>query len=102
MGIPYIQSRSLPAGLVVFHSGAQTRQPPAWHFTGIRNAVAVVLYEHMRNIIAGVVLIGIGLAMGDSIFLGDFGILSLFFDGLGFFWIGKGILQLWRQRQPQQ
>jgi hypothetical protein len=59
-------------------------------------------YEPMRNIIAGVVLIGIGLAMGESIFLGNFGMLSLFFDGLGFFWVGKGILQLWHQRQPQQ
>ncbi len=56
----------------------------------------------MKNIIAGVVLIGVGLAIGDSIFLGNFGILSLFFDGLGFFWIGKGILQLWRERQAQQ
>jgi hypothetical protein len=56
----------------------------------------------MKSIIAGVVLIGIGLVMGDSIFLGDFGILSLFFDGLGFFWIGTGIYKLWRQRQPQQ
>ena len=56
----------------------------------------------MKNIVAGVILIGIGLAMGDSIFLGNFGILSIFFDGLGFFWIGKGILKVWRQRQPQQ
>ena len=55
----------------------------------------------MKNIIAGVVLIGVGLAIGDSIFLGNFGILSLIFDGLGFFWIGKGIFQLWRQRQSQ-
>lgn len=56
----------------------------------------------MKSIIAGVVLIGIGFAMGDSIFLGNFGILSFFFDGLGLFWIGKGALHLWRQRQPQQ
>ncbi len=56
----------------------------------------------MRSIIAGVILIGIGFALGDSIFLGNFGILSLFFDGLGLFWIGKGIFQLWRQRQLQQ
>ncbi len=56
----------------------------------------------MKSIIAGVILIGIGFAMGDSIFLGDFGILSLFFDGLGLFWIGKGVFQLWRQRQTQQ
>jgi hypothetical protein len=55
----------------------------------------------MKSIIAGVILIGVGLATGDSIFLGDFSILSLFFDGLGFFWIGKGAFHLWRQRQPQ-
>ena len=60
------------------------------------------VFKSMKSIIAGVVLIGIGLAMGDSIFLGDFGILSIFFDGLGFFWIGQGALHLWRQRQPQQ
>ncbi len=56
----------------------------------------------MKSIIAGVVLIGIGFAIGDSIFLGNFGIMSFVFDGLGLFWIGKGIFQLWRQRQPQQ
>ncbi len=63
---------------------------------------ADIVHERMKSIIAGVVLIGIGFAIGDSIFLGNFGILSLFFDGLGFFWIGKGIYQLWRQRQPQE
>ena len=56
----------------------------------------------MKSIIAGVILIGIGFAMGDSIFLGNFGILSLCFDGLCLFWIGKGIFNIWRQRQPQQ
>ena len=56
----------------------------------------------MKSIIAGVVLIGIGFTLGDSIFLGDFGVMSLFFDGLGLFWIGKGALNLWRQRQAQQ
>jgi len=55
----------------------------------------------MKNILAGAALIGIGLAMGDSIFLGNFGLLSLFFDGLGLFWIGTGILRLWRHRQAQ-
>jgi hypothetical protein len=56
----------------------------------------------MRNIIAGAVLIGIGFALGDSIFLGDFGILSILFDGLGLFWIGKGIYGIWRAKQQQQ
>ena len=55
----------------------------------------------MKSIISGVSLIGIGFAIGDSIFQGNFGIMSIFFDGFGFFLIGKGIYQLWRQRQPQ-
>jgi len=53
----------------------------------------------MRNIIAGAVLIGIGFALGDSIFLGNFGILSVLFDGLGLFWIGKGAYHIWRDKQ---
>jgi len=52
----------------------------------------------MRDIIAGVVLIVIGLAMGGSIFRGDFSLFSLFFDGLGLFWIGKGVLGIFRAR----
>jgi hypothetical protein len=44
----------------------------------------------MQNIIWGVVIIVLGLVMGNSIFLGDFNLISLFFDGLGLFWIGKG------------
>ena len=56
----------------------------------------------MKGIISGVVLIGIGFATGDSVFLGNFNLLSIGFDGLGIFWIGKGALRLWRQRQPQQ
>ena len=53
----------------------------------------------MGSIIAGVVLIGIGLAFGGSIFLGDFSLLNIFFDGLGIFFIVKGILQIVRSRQ---
>jgi hypothetical protein len=45
----------------------------------------------MRDIISGLVLIGIGLALGGSIFRGDFSPTSLFFDGLGLFWVGKGV-----------
>ena len=48
------------------------------------------------DIIAGVVLIGIGLAFGGSIFTGNPGLLDYFFDGLGLFWIGKGIFSLVR------
>jgi hypothetical protein len=53
----------------------------------------------MKSIIAGGVLIGIGFEMGDSIFLGNFGVLSILFDGLGLFWIGKGIFGIWREKQ---
>jgi len=49
-----------------------------------------------------VILIGIGFATGDSVFLGDFSVLSLFWDGLGLFWIGKGALNLWSQKQRTQ
>jgi hypothetical protein len=52
----------------------------------------------MGNIIAGVVLIGIGLAIGESIFLGQITLVSVFFDGLGLFWLGKGVLGLMRER----
>jgi len=48
------------------------------------------------DIIAGVVLIGIGLAFGGSVFTGNPGLLDYFFDGLGVFWIGKGIYRLVR------
>jgi hypothetical protein len=59
------------------------------------------IQQPMKSIIAGVVLIGLGLVLGDSIFLGNFGILSLVFDGLGFFWIGQGIYRIWREKQQQ-
>jgi hypothetical protein len=45
----------------------------------------------MGSILAGIVLISIGLFGGDSIFRGEFSLFSVFFDGLGLFWIGKGI-----------
>jgi hypothetical protein len=50
----------------------------------------------MRDIIGGAVLIGIGFALGGSIFMGDFGLINIFFDGLGLFWIGKGVLGMVR------
>lgn len=44
----------------------------------------------MQDIVWGVVIIGIGLAMGGSIFLGQFTLFNFIFDGLGLFFIGKG------------
>ena len=51
----------------------------------------------MQNIIAGVVLIAIGLFMNSSIFFGDFTLFNIFFDGLGIVFIGKGLLGMMGQ-----
>ena len=48
------------------------------------------------DIITGVVIIGIGFTYGGSVFLGNPGPLDYFFDGLGVFWIGRGIYKLVR------
>jgi hypothetical protein len=53
----------------------------------------------MQNIFWGVLIIGIGLFAGTSVFLGDFSLLSLLFDGLGLFWIGRGGLALLRGKK---
>ena len=50
----------------------------------------------IKDIIAGVVLIGIGLVWGGSIFLGTADTLDIFFDCLGLFWIGLGIYKMIR------
>ena len=48
------------------------------------------------DIISGAVLIGIGLVLGGSIFTGDPTWLDYFFDGLGIFWIARGIYKMAR------
>lgn len=48
----------------------------------------------LGDILSGVVLIGIGFALGGSIFTGDPTWLDYFFDGLGIFWIGRGIYKM--------
>jgi len=53
----------------------------------------------MNDIIAGLVLIGIGFALGGSIFLGDFSPVSIIFDGLGIFWIVKGVIKIRKSKQ---
>jgi hypothetical protein len=52
----------------------------------------------MQDIFWGGVIIGIGLLMGGSVFQGDFSILSILFDGLGVFFVGRGVLTLVRRR----
>ena len=55
----------------------------------------------MQDIIWGAVIIGIGLVMGGSIFLGQFTLFNFIFDGLGIFFIGKGAMSMLGQ-QPSQ
>jgi hypothetical protein len=48
----------------------------------------------MGSIVAGVVLIAIGLFMDSSIFYGDFTLFNIIFDGLGVYFIGKGAMEM--------
>ena len=48
----------------------------------------------MGNILGGVGLIAIGFVLDSSIFFGDFTLFNLFFDGLGLFFIGKGVFEV--------
>jgi len=52
----------------------------------------------MQDIFWGVVIIGIGMAMGSSIFFGDFTLINIFFDGLGTIFIGKGAVSMMGQQ----
>ena len=52
----------------------------------------------MQDIFWGAVIIGIGLAMGGSVFLGDFDPVSIFFDALGVFFIAKGAVSMMKQK----
>jgi hypothetical protein len=50
----------------------------------------------LGDILSGIVLIGIGFVLGGSVFMGDATWLDYLFDGLGIFWIGKGIYKMVR------
>ncbi len=50
--------------------------------------------QGVRDLIGGGVLIGIGFAFGGSIFTGDPTFLDWVFDGLGIFWVSKGLYML--------
>jgi hypothetical protein len=53
----------------------------------------------MKSIFWGVVIIAIGLIRGDSVFHGDFSVITVFFDALGAFFIVRGLLQLKAARE---
>jgi len=48
----------------------------------------------IRDLVGGATLIGIGLLFGGSIFTGDPSLLDWIFDGLGIFWVAKGVYQI--------
>jgi len=48
----------------------------------------------IRDVVGGLVLIGIGFMWGSSVFLGNPTALDWFFDGLGTFWVCKGLLNI--------
>jgi len=47
----------------------------------------------------GAVIIAIGLVRGDSVFRGDFTIVSIFFDALGVIFIIRGLLSIYQSKQ---
>ena len=50
--------------------------------------------DGIKNILAGLVLIGIGFAYGGSMFLGTADGFDYFFDVLGSVWVLRGVYQL--------
>jgi hypothetical protein len=52
----------------------------------------------MRDIIPGLIVLGIGLFTGTSMFRGDFSLLSVFFDGFGIFFVGRGVYRIYQSR----
>jgi hypothetical protein len=53
----------------------------------------------MKSIFWGAVIIAIGLVRGDSVFRGDFNVISIFFDALGVFFIIRGLVAVYRAKQ---
>ena len=53
----------------------------------------------MKSIFWGAVIIGIGLIRGDSVFRGDFNIVSIIFDALGVFFIIRGLFRIYQAKQ---
>jgi hypothetical protein len=55
----------------------------------------------MKSIFWGAVIIAIGLVRGDSVFRGDFNIISIVFDSLGVFFIIRGVIAVYQARQQE-
>ena len=55
----------------------------------------------MKSIFWGAVIIAIGLVRRDSVFRGDFNVVSILFDALGVFFIIRGLVSLYQARQQE-
>jgi hypothetical protein len=66
-------------------SRAPSRTPEPASTAGARRQ------QGLRDIVGGAVLIGVGFLFGGSVFQGNPTLLDWVFDGLGTFWIAKGI-----------
>lgn len=54
----------------------------------------------MRDIVTGAIIIGIGfVGFGGSVFLGNFSIINIIFDGLGVFFVIKGLRTVIKSKQ---
>ena len=53
----------------------------------------------MGNLVTGVIIIVVGLLLGDSIFQGNPSMIGMAIDALGLFWIGKGIWQIVQEKR---
>jgi hypothetical protein len=53
----------------------------------------------VRDLIAGIALIAVGLVWTGSVFLGDFSLLNIIFDGLGVFFIVRGLIAMNRAKR---
>lgn len=52
-----------------------------------------------KNILWGLAIIALGFLMGGSVFLGDFTLLNIIFDGLGVFFIIRGVVEIARSKK---
>jgi len=67
---------------------------PASQLEEAREPVEKKIGRGIGDILSGILIIGIGLVWGGSIFLGNADALDVFFDCLGIFWIVKGIYKM--------
>lgn len=57
----------------------------------------------MWNVFWGLLIVAIGLVSGDSVFYGNFSLLTILFDVLGTFFIAKGLWTMYnRKNSPQE